>query len=76
VLPSRMRTTWPVKSAARQGCTMNQAAPRKASVTRSTRRMRLRVLTDYFCFATILYLIPSYVARGIIFFCTSSSFRW
>jgi hypothetical protein len=30
----------------------------------------------YFCFATILYLIPSYVARGRIFFCTNSSFRW
>ena len=30
----------------------------------------------HFCFATIFYLIPSYVARGRIFFCTSSSFRW
>ena len=28
----------------------------------------------YCCFATILYLIPSYVARGRIFFRTSSSF--
>src|SRR6185295_4161599 len=28
----------------------------------------------YFCFAIILYLIPSYVARGRIFFCTNSSF--
>ena len=26
--------------------------------------------------ATVLYLGPSYVARGRIFFCTSSSFRW
>ena len=41
------------KSAARQGCSMSQAASRKASVTRSTRRMRLQVLTDYFCFASI-----------------------
>jgi hypothetical protein len=30
----------------------------------------------YFCFAIILYLIPSYVAGGRICFCTSSSFRW
>ena len=43
----------------------------KALVTSSTRRKRLRVLMDYLCFATIFYLIPSYVARGRIFFCTS-----
>jgi hypothetical protein len=76
VSPSIIPTTLPVKSAARQGCTISRAVPRKASAPRSTRRMRPRVLMDYFCFATILYLIPSYVARGRIFFCTSSSFRW
>src|SRR6185295_783188 len=32
------------------------------------------VCVNYFCFVTILYLIPSYVARGRIFFCTSSSY--
>ena len=36
--PSIIPPTLPVKSAARQGCTMSQAAPGKASVTRSTRK--------------------------------------
>ena len=59
VSPSITPTTFPVKAAAKQGFTLSQADPMKARVTSSLRRMKLRVLTSYFCFATILYLIPS-----------------
>jgi hypothetical protein len=65
---------------------IHQASPSGPSrLSRSSRASRvedtMHAVGDhlahyFFCFAIILYLIPSYLARGRICFCTSSSFRW
>ena len=57
---------------------VNAPPPRSISLIAPTQKsfIGLPCSNVYFCFATILYLIPSYVARGRTFFCTSSSFRW
>ena len=57
---------------------VNAFPPRSISPRAPTRERFIGIPCSkvYFFFATTLYLIPSYVARGRTFFCTSSSFRW